>query len=88
MTMIALENMSITLGEFSLHDVNLRISKGEYLVIMGPSGAGKTVLLETIAGLGSRTAEESSLMETMPAASPRRTGASPLSTRTIPFSLI
>jgi len=49
--MIALENMSITLGEFSLHDVNLRISKGEYLVIMGPSGAGKTVLLETIAGL-------------------------------------
>jgi len=51
MTMIVLEQVSLALGEFSLQDVNLRISKGEYLVIMGPSGAGKTVLLETIAGL-------------------------------------
>ena len=49
--MIVLEQVSLALGEFSLQDVNLRISKGEYLVIMGPSGAGKTVLLETIAGL-------------------------------------
>jgi ABC-type Fe3+/spermidine/putrescine transport system ATPase subunit len=51
MTMIVLEQVSLALGEFSLQDVNLRISKGEYLVIMGPSGAGKTVLLEVIAGL-------------------------------------
>ena len=51
MTLIVLEHMSISLGEFSLHDIDLRISKGEYLVIMGPSGAGKTILLETIAGL-------------------------------------
>ncbi len=49
--MIALEHVSVRLGEFSLHDVNLRINRGEYTVIMGPSGAGKTVLLETIAGL-------------------------------------
>ncbi|MCK9591293.1 MAG: ATP-binding cassette domain-containing protein [Methanoregula sp.] len=49
--MIALEHLSLVLGEFSLHDVDLHISRGEYLVIMGPSGAGKTVLLETIAGL-------------------------------------
>ena len=51
MTLIVLEHMSIKLGEFSLLDIDLRISKGEYLVIMGPSGAGKTILLETIAGL-------------------------------------
>ena len=51
MTMIELEQVSLALGEFSLRDVNLRISKGEYLVLLGPSGAGKTVLLEVIAGL-------------------------------------
>jgi ABC-type Fe3+/spermidine/putrescine transport system ATPase subunit len=49
--MIGLEQVSLTLGEFSLRDITLRISKGEYLVILGPSGAGKTVLLEVIAGL-------------------------------------
>jgi molybdate/tungstate transport system ATP-binding protein len=51
MAMIVLEQVSLALGEFSLHDIDLRIRKGEYLIIMGPSGAGKTVLLETIAGL-------------------------------------
>jgi len=49
--MIALERVSLALGGFSLRDVDLRISKGEYLVLLGPSGAGKTVLLEVIAGL-------------------------------------
>lgn len=49
--MIVLEQVSVRLGQFSLNNINLRINRGEYLVIMGPSGAGKTVLLETIAGL-------------------------------------
>jgi ABC-type Fe3+/spermidine/putrescine transport system ATPase subunit len=53
MSMIALEHLSLTLEGFSLHDIDLHISTGEYLVIVGPSGAGKTVLLETIAGLRS-----------------------------------
>jgi molybdate/tungstate transport system ATP-binding protein len=51
MTMIALEKVSLALGGFSLRDITLSISKGEFLVLLGPSGAGKTVLLEVIAGL-------------------------------------
>ncbi len=39
------------LGEFILKDVSLEIKRGEYFVVLGPTGAGKSVLLETIAGL-------------------------------------
>ncbi len=49
--MISLENVSISLGDFSLRDVNLEIPSGEYFSILGPTGAGKTVILELIAGL-------------------------------------
>lgn len=51
--MIALDGISIALGDFRLEDVSLGAGDGEYLVIIGPSGAGKTVLLELIAGLRS-----------------------------------
>jgi molybdate/tungstate transport system ATP-binding protein len=36
--------------EFSLKNITFEIKKGEYFVILGPTGAGKTLLLETIAG--------------------------------------
>lgn len=35
----------------SLYDVNLKIHRGEYVLIIGPNGSGKTTLLETILGL-------------------------------------
>jgi molybdate transport system ATP-binding protein len=41
----------IELGEFHLRQIGLDIAPGEYFVVLGPTGAGKTVLLETIAGL-------------------------------------
>ncbi|MGB9889383.1 MAG: ATP-binding cassette domain-containing protein [Anaerolineae bacterium] len=41
----------LDLGEFHLRGVHLEIVPGEYFIILGPTGAGKTVLLETIAGL-------------------------------------
>ncbi|HDP69280.1 MAG TPA: ABC transporter ATP-binding protein [Actinobacteria bacterium] len=48
--MIEIKNLDIDLGEFRLRDINLSIEEGEIFVILGPSGAGKTVLLETVAG--------------------------------------
>ena len=49
--MIRIENLTVDLGEFILKDINLEIERGEYFVVLGPTGAGKSVLLETIAGL-------------------------------------
>ena len=49
--MIVLENVSHRFGGFSLSNVNLTVDKGEYFVILGPTGAGKTLILEMIAGL-------------------------------------
>ena len=48
---VQLKDLSIDLGEFRLRQINLDIAEGEYFVILGPTGAGKTVLLEAIAGL-------------------------------------
>lgn len=49
--MLRTDSLSITLGGFSVREVSLEIRQGEYFVILGPTGAGKTVLLETIAGI-------------------------------------
>ena len=49
--MIDIENLSIDLGEFHLRDISLRIHDGEYMVLLGPTGAGKTVLVECIVGI-------------------------------------
>ena len=49
--MIAIKNLKVNLGDFLLQDISLDIKQGEYFIILGPTGAGKTVLLEAIAGL-------------------------------------
>lgn len=49
--MVDVRGLSYTAGEFSLRDVTLRIERNEYSVLVGPTGAGKTLLLECIAGL-------------------------------------
>jgi molybdopterin-binding protein len=49
--LIDIKNLCVDLGEFVLRDVDLSIEEGEYFIILGPTGAGKTVLLESIAGL-------------------------------------
>ncbi len=49
--MIEIKNLTVDLGDFVLNDASLKVEEGEYFIILGPTGAGKTVLLETIAGL-------------------------------------
>jgi molybdate transport system ATP-binding protein/molybdate/tungstate transport system ATP-binding protein len=49
--LLEVRNLSITLGEFKLVDVSLQVEEGEYFIVLGPTGAGKTVLVECIAGI-------------------------------------
>lgn len=51
--MLELKNISKVYGDFALSDINLDIKNGEYFVLLGRSGAGKSQLLELIAGLRS-----------------------------------
>jgi len=48
---LRLQDVRVTLGDFRLHDISLHAKQGEYMVLLGPTGTGKTVLLETIAGM-------------------------------------
>ncbi len=47
---VAVENLSLRIGAFALRDISFTVAAGDVLVILGHSGAGKSVLLETIAG--------------------------------------
>jgi len=47
---VYIENVTKKWENFSIRNVNLKIAKGEYFVVLGPTGAGKTLLLELIAG--------------------------------------
>lgn len=49
--MLKLKNISVQLGKFQLKNINLELERGDYYVLLGKSGVGKTVLLEIIAGL-------------------------------------
>jgi molybdate/tungstate transport system ATP-binding protein len=49
--MLKLENIYKKLGDFSFADININIPEGEYFVLLGRSGSGKSQLLELIAGL-------------------------------------
>jgi ABC-type sugar transport system ATPase subunit len=49
--MIRVEGLQVRAGDFSLVIDQLNVAPGEYLMILGPTAAGKTVLLEAVAGL-------------------------------------
>jgi molybdopterin-binding protein len=49
--MLRIERVSKDLVDFVLRDVSLEVESGEYLVIIGPTGSGKTILMEAVAGI-------------------------------------
>ncbi|MDQ7779926.1 MAG: ATP-binding cassette domain-containing protein [Planctomycetota bacterium] len=49
--MIELRGLSFSGGSFRLDNISLSVRAGEYFVVLGPTGAGKTMLIECIAGL-------------------------------------
>jgi ABC-type Fe3+/spermidine/putrescine transport system ATPase subunit len=49
--MIELNNVTVGKGSFRLSGLNLRLEAGQYGVLTGSSGAGKTTILESICGL-------------------------------------
>ena len=49
--MIEVKNLTVERGKFAVRDTTFDVQDGEYFVLLGPTGAGKTVLLESIAGL-------------------------------------
>ena len=49
--MIRIESLSRRWGDFELRDISLSLETGEYCAVVGPCGAGKTLLLEALVGL-------------------------------------
>ena len=49
--MIRIEQLAIRQGAFALCDVSFAIPTGQYAVLMGRTGTGKTSILEAVAGL-------------------------------------
>jgi len=64
MTLLRLENVRKRYDQTQvLHDIGLQLEAGEFLVLIGGSGSGKTTILRTAAGLERVTAGRVSLRE-------------------------
>jgi molybdate/tungstate transport system ATP-binding protein len=47
---VVVQSLSHKWEQFALRNINLSIPEGSYFVLLGPTGSGKTLLLEAIAG--------------------------------------
>jgi len=49
--MIRTQEICFRIGDFQLQSISVHVERGEYFVLMGPPGSGKSILLECICGL-------------------------------------
>ncbi len=89
--MLKIDHLSINYPGFNLQNVSFEVGTGEYFVLFGPTGSGKTVLFELITGLrrpeaGSIHINGRNLTRTDPAC--RRLGYVPQDLALIPFKTV
>jgi len=49
--MIRAEEITFNIGTFELRRLSIDIAEGEYFILLGPPGSGKTIFLECLCGL-------------------------------------
>ena len=49
--MLEIQKLSYKAGTFALKNLDLKIHKGSYTILLGPSGSGKSLLLDVLAGI-------------------------------------
>jgi molybdate transport system ATP-binding protein/molybdate/tungstate transport system ATP-binding protein len=48
---MVIRGVHVKVGEFELRGIDLNVDEGQYFILLGPTGVGKTILLETLAGI-------------------------------------
>ena len=61
--MIRVENLSVRAGDFALDNVSFEVPTGDYGILMGRTGSGKTTILEAVCGLKSVIGGRMTLMD-------------------------
>ena len=55
MKLFEVENLCYSIDGFKLDNINFKVNEGEYFILLGQSGSGKTLLLESLAGFNNIT---------------------------------
>lgn len=49
-TLVNIDNFSVKRGDFEINNINMKIKSNEIFAILGKTGAGKSILLDAVAG--------------------------------------